>query len=38
LNMGKWGVEKALLVYPDAQLEMRQGAPIILKSKEERPC
>jgi len=27
--------EKALFVYPDAHLEMRQGARIILKSKEE---
>jgi hypothetical protein len=26
--------EKALFVYPDAHLEMRQGARIILKSKE----
>jgi len=25
----------ALFVYPDAHLEMRQGARIILKSKEE---
>jgi hypothetical protein len=26
----------ALFVYPDAHLEMRQGARIILKSKEDR--
>jgi hypothetical protein len=31
----KAGFEKALFVYPDAHLEMRQGARIILKSKEE---
>ena len=30
--------EKALFVYPDAHLEMRQGARIILKSKVEPPC
>jgi hypothetical protein len=29
--------EKALFVYPDAHLEMRQRARIILKSKEELP-
>jgi hypothetical protein len=28
---------KALFVYPDSHLEMRQGARIILKSKEEPP-
>jgi hypothetical protein len=27
--------EKALFVYPDAHLEMRQGARIIFKSKED---
>jgi hypothetical protein len=31
----KAAFEKALFVYPDAHLEMRQGARIILKSKEE---
>ena len=30
----KAAFEKALFVYPDAHLEMRQGARIILKSKE----
>jgi hypothetical protein len=30
-------LEKVLFVYPDAHLEMRQGAQIILKSKENRP-
>jgi hypothetical protein len=34
----KAAFEKALFVYPDAHLEMRQGARIILKSKEEPPC
>jgi len=34
----KTAFEKALFVYPDAHLEMRQGARIILKSKEELPC
>ena len=34
----KTAFEKALFVYPDAHLEMRQGARIILKSKEEPPC
>jgi hypothetical protein len=29
--------EKALFVYPNEHLEMRQGARIILKSKEEPP-
>ena len=29
----KAAFEKALFVYPDADLEMRQGARIILKSK-----
>jgi hypothetical protein len=29
--------EKALFVYPDAHLEMRHGARIILKSREDRP-
>ena len=33
----KAAFEKALFVYPDAHLEMRQGAQIILKSKENRP-
>jgi hypothetical protein len=33
----KAAFEKALFVYPDAHLEMRQGARIILKSKEEPP-
>ena len=31
----KAAFEKALFVYPDAHLEVRQGARIILKSKEE---
>jgi hypothetical protein len=31
----KAAFEKALFVYPDAHLEMRQGARIILKSREE---
>jgi hypothetical protein len=33
----KAAFEKALFVYPDSHLEMRQGARIILKSKEEPP-
>ena len=33
----KAAFEKALFVYPDAHLEMRQGARIILKPKEEPP-
>jgi hypothetical protein len=32
----KAAFEKALFVYPDAHLEMRQGARIIVKSKEAR--
>jgi hypothetical protein len=35
--MCKAAFAKALFVYPDAHLEMRQGARIILKSKEEPP-
>ena len=31
----KAAFEKALFVYPDAHLEMCQGARIILKSKED---
>ena len=31
----KAAFEKALFVYPDAHLEIRQGARIIFKSKEE---
>jgi hypothetical protein len=31
----KAAFDKALFVYPDAHLEMRQGARIVLKSKEE---
>ena len=31
----KAAFEKALFVYPNEHLEMRQGARIILKSKEE---
>ena len=34
----KAAFEKALFVYSDAHLEMRQGARIILKSKEEPPA
>ena len=34
----KAAFEKVLFVYPDAHLEMRQGARIILKSKVEPPC
>jgi hypothetical protein len=34
----KAAFEKALFVYPNAHLEMRQGARIILKSKEEPRC
>jgi hypothetical protein len=34
----KAAFEKALFVYPDAHLEMRQGARIILKSKEDPAC
>jgi hypothetical protein len=33
----KAAFEKALFVYPNEHLEMRQGARIILKSKEEPP-
>jgi hypothetical protein len=33
----KAAFEKALFVYPDAHLEMRQGARIILRSKEGAP-
>jgi hypothetical protein len=33
--IGKAAFEKALFVYPNEHLEMRQGARIILKSKEE---
>ena len=33
----KAAFEKALFVYPNDHLEMRQGARIILKSKEEPP-
>jgi hypothetical protein len=33
----KAAFEKALFVYPDAHLEMRHGARIILKSREEPP-
>jgi hypothetical protein len=33
----KAAFEKALFVYSGAHLEMRQGARIILKSKEEPP-
>jgi hypothetical protein len=33
----KAAYEKALFVYPNEHLEMRQGARIILKSKEEEP-
>jgi hypothetical protein len=34
----KAAFEKALFVYPDAHLEVRQGARIILKSKEGPRC
>jgi hypothetical protein len=34
----KAAFEKALFAYPDAHLEVRQGARIILKSKVEPPC
>ena len=34
----KAAFEKALFVYPDAHLEMRQGATIILRSKENASC
>jgi hypothetical protein len=34
----KTAFEKTLFVYPDAHLEMRQRARIILKSKEEPRC
>jgi len=37
LGHSKAAVEKALFAYPDAHLEMRQGARIISKSKEEPP-
>ena len=33
----KAAFEKALFVYPNEHLEMRQGARIILKSKEDEP-
>jgi hypothetical protein len=33
----KAAFEKALFVYPKDYLEMRQGARIILKSKEDEP-
>ena len=33
----KAAFEKALFVYPQDHLELRQGARIILKSKESRP-
>jgi len=33
----KAAFEKALFVYPNDHLEMRQGARIILKSKEDEP-
>jgi hypothetical protein len=33
----KAAYEKALFVYPNDHLEMRQGTRIILKSKEEEP-
>jgi hypothetical protein len=33
----KAAFEKTLFVYPNEHLEMRQGARIILKSKEEPP-
>ena len=33
----KAAFEKALFVYPKDHLEMRQGARIILKSKEDEP-
>jgi hypothetical protein len=33
----KAAFEKALFVYPNDHLEIRQGARIILKSKEEPP-
>ena len=33
--IGKAAFEKALFVYPNEHLQMRQGARIILKSKEE---
>jgi hypothetical protein len=38
LGHSKVAFEKALFVYPDAHLEMRQGARIIWKSKEEPQC
>jgi hypothetical protein len=34
----KAAFDKALFVYPEAHLEKRQGARIILKSKEEPRC
>jgi len=33
----KAAFEKALFVYPNDHLEMRQGARIILRSKEDEP-
>jgi hypothetical protein len=33
----KAAFERALFVYPNEHLEMRQGARIILKSREEEP-
>jgi len=33
----KAAFEKALFVYPKDHLEMRQGARILLKSKEDEP-
>jgi hypothetical protein len=36
-EIGRAAFEKALFVYPQAHLELRQGARIILKSKEPDP-
>jgi hypothetical protein len=36
-EIGKAAFEKALFIYPQAHLELRQGAQIILKSKEPDP-
>jgi hypothetical protein len=36
-EMCKAAFEKALFVYPQDHLELRQGARIILKSKEQHP-
>jgi hypothetical protein len=33
-EIGKAAFEKALFIYPNEHLEMRQGARVILKSKE----